>query len=383
MKYLGYSEAQLKQLGSYWTAKEIDQQPVVWSKTLSLLAEQRESIDAFLAPILQQENLRIILTGAGTSSFIGEILTPFLIGHLGMRVEAIATTDLVSNPKEFLQPTTPTLLVSFARSGSSPESIAAVEYADTLLDNCYQLAITCNPNGDLYNRCQGPNKLAILMPEETNDQSLAMTSSFTAMLLSALYLFTRVESFEEKFKTVIDTTRQLIAARTSQLKNIATYNYNQVIYLGSGVLSGLAQESALKLLELTDGKVVPGYNSPLGFRHGPKAALNQDTLVVVFVSNQSHTKKFDIDLINELKNEKRIGAVIAISASELQLDGKEGAFNIEGLDDLEDIFLLFPYVVWAQIYAVQCALKLGISPDNPSSSGMINRVVQGVTIYAL
>ena len=383
MTYLDYSESDLKDLDAYWTAKEIQQQPLVWEKALTNLIDNKEAIDAFLQPILAIKNLRIIFTGAGTSAFVGTSIVPAVLARLGLRVEAIATTDLVSNPREFFQAKVPTLVVSFARSGNSPESVATVDYADALIDECYQLALTCNENGELFKRCSGKNKFALLMPEETNDISFAMTSSFSSMMLSALYLFCPTDDFKQQLQHSIFATESLITTYNDVLKSVALKKYERVIYLGSGVFRGLAQEGALKLLELTDGVAVSSFDSPLGFRHGPKAIVNGQTLVILFISNNPHTRKYDLELLKELQADQEVGQIVVVSAqADSQLSASE-SIELQGMDKANDIFLLFPYIACAQIYALQHALAIGNTPDNPSSSGTINRVVQGVHIHAL
>src|SRR5947208_14635454 len=93
--------------------------------------------------MLSQPDLRIVLTGAGTSAFIGECLAPALARKLA-RVEAIPTTDIVASPDTFLSSRCRTLIVSFARSGNSPESVAAVEFAERRLECCTHLIFTGN-----------------------------------------------------------------------------------------------------------------------------------------------------------------------------------------------------------------------------------------------
>ena len=383
MTYLDYSEIDLKDLDAYWTAKEIQQQPLVWEKALANLMSNQTQIDAFLQPILAIKNLRIIFTGAGTSAFVGTSIVPAVSASLGLRVEAIATTDLVSNPREYFQADVPTLLVSFARSGNSPESVGTVDYADALVKECYQLAVTCNASGELFKRCSGKNKFALLMPEETNDVSFAMTSSFSSMMLSALYLFCPRETFKQQLQQSIFATESLINSYNQQIKAVAGKKYQRVIYLGSGVFRGLAQEGALKLLELTDGVAVSSFDSPLGFRHGPKAIVNDQTLVILFISNNPHTRKYDLELLKELQADQEVGQIIAISAQADSLLNPTESMVLQGMDKAEDIFLLFPYIACAQIYGFQHALAIGNTPDNPSKSGTINRVVQGVNIHAL
>lgn len=383
MMYLDYSETALNELDAYWTAKEIQQQPLAWEKALTELAANKATIDAFLQPILAIKNLRIIFTGAGTSAFIGACILPAVGAHTGLRVEAIPTTDIVSNPREFLQAEVPTLVVSFGRSGNSPESVATVDYADVLIKQCYQLALTCNAEGELFKRCQGENKLALLMPPETNDVSFAMTSSFSSMMLSALYLFCPADDFKQQLQQSIFASEAMMATHNNALKTVALKKYQRVIYLGSGVFKGLAQEAALKLLELTDGVAVSSFDSPLGFRHGPKAIVNSDTLVMLFISNHPHTRKYDLELLAELQADSEVGQIVVVSAQQdKQLAGSD-SIVLQGMETAKDSFLLFPYIACAQIYAFQHALAIGNTPDNPSSSGTINRVVQGVNIYAL
>jgi tagatose-6-phosphate ketose/aldose isomerase len=383
MTYLDYSESTLREKDAYWTAKEIQQQPDTWAQTYGMLIDNKAQIDAFLKPILAKKGIRIILTGAGTSAFVGASIAPAIMKSLGARVEAIPTTDLVSNPHEYFQTDVPTLLVSFARSGNSPESVAAFECAENLLNDCSQLAITCNAQGALYKCCEGDNKLALLMPEETNDKSFAMTSSFSCMLLSALYLFCPSEDFYKQLTLSMHATASLMKTYNMMLKSVAIKKYQRVVFLGSGVSKGLAQESALKLLELTDGLASSSYDTPLGFRHGPKAIVNSDTLVVIFISNDPYTRQYDLELLAELQKDSEVGQILSITAQDDPIFKQSECIMLEGMAEVKDVFLLFPFIACAQIYALQHSLAIGNTPDNPSSSGTINRVVQGVKIHAL
>ena len=186
----GLSAAELEAAGAPWTAREILQQPQVWQKIAAQLASGHGALSGFLAPLLQLPDLRIVLSGAGTSSYVGECLAPALAQALGQRVEAIATTDLIAGADSWLSAGTPTLLVSFARSGNSPESAAAVEIVQAYVKRCAHLVVTCNAHGALNRRAQTlANAHTIVLPEATNDRSFAMTSSFTGMLLAAACAF--------------------------------------------------------------------------------------------------------------------------------------------------------------------------------------------------
>jgi tagatose-6-phosphate ketose/aldose isomerase len=380
--YLQLDEPTLTRSGALWTAREIAQQPASWLRTQDLIREHAESIAGFLTPLLARTDLRIILTGAGSSAFIGECLAPLLLRHLGRRVEAIATTDLLSGPTQYLQRDVPTLLVSFGRSGSSPESVAVVDLAERLLRECHQLVFTCNEQGTLYRRCrERARSLAILLPPETHDQSFAMTSSFTAMMLAASLVFCGSES--GNVEQLARATSDLLAEHNAGMRTLAAENYSRVVYLGSNGFKALAREAALKLLELTDGKVVAAFDSPLGFRHGPKTIVTHDTLVFVFVSNDPYTRRYDLDLLRELRSDGLAGRIIAITAQAADVATQGDSVRLAHLATAGDGELYFPYIVCGQLYAFHRALALGNTPDQPSHTGTVTRVVHGVTIHPL
>jgi tagatose-6-phosphate ketose/aldose isomerase len=378
---LELSEAILSQAGAVWTAREIEQQPSSWLRTRDLIHAHAAPIAAFLEPLLTRPELRIILTGAGSSAFIGECLAPLLLRRLDRRVEAIATTDLISGPTLYLQPEVPTLLVSFGRSGSSPESLAAVDLTERLLRECHHLVFTCNEQGTLYRRCRGrANSLAILLPPETHDQSFAMTSSFTAMMLAASLVFGGEGGHVAQLASA---TQALLAEHNASLRTLASESYSRVVYLGSNGFKALAREGALKLMELSDGQVVAAFDSPLGFRHGPKTIVTGDTLIFLFISNDPYTRCYDLDLLRELRRDGRSGKIIAITAKADDPEALGECLRVRGLAHAEDGELYFPYVVCAQLYAFHRSLALGNSPDQPSNSGTVTRVVHGVTVHTL
>ena len=384
MNYLELEESALNRDGALWTAREIAQQPESWIRTQELLRQRAAAIAGFLAPLLAQPDLRIILTGAGSSAFIGECLAPLLMQKLGRRVEAIATTDLLSGPHQYFLRDVPTLLVSFGRSGSSPESVAVVELAERLLRACHQLVFTCNEQGTLYQRCrERRNSLAILLPPETHDQSFAMTSSFTAMMLAASLVFQRLENDAAGVARIARGAGQVLERYNAMLRKLAAESYSRVVYLGSNGFKGLAREAALKLLELTDGKVVAAFDSPLGFRHGPKTIVTADTLLVVFISNDPYTRRYDLDLLRELRSDALAGRVIAVTAQVHDGVTQGEHLHVPHLADAADGDLYFPYVIYGQLYAFHRSLSLGNTPDQPSNSGTVSRVVRGVTIHTL
>lgn len=377
---LGIGAQQLDAAGAGLTAREIAQQPGIWPEIEALVAHQRAALDAFLVPLLARSDLRIVLTGAGTSAFIGECLAPAMLGA-GWRAEAVPTTDLVSGPQQFLQPAVPTLLVSFGRSGNSPESVAAVTLADQLVDEVYHLVVTCNVDGALCQMTQGrDNACAILLPDATHDRGFAMTTSFTSMLIAAASAFGVLPQGATAGPSA--AAAHVLDAMLPLLETLVARRFRRVVYLGSNALRGLAREASLKLLELTDGQVVALFDSPLGFRHGPKTIVDADTLVVVMLSNDARARRYDLDLLRELRNDGRAGRVLALSGRDEPALGDDCAL-LPGAEQAPDLALALPYILFCQSFALLQSLALGLRPDTPSVSGTVNRVVRGVTIYPL
>ncbi len=380
-QFLGVGEAELAAKGALWTAREIEQQPRLLERTHALVASQREALDAFVRPIADDPAARVVLAGAGSSAYIGECLVPPLGRELAARVEAVATTDIVSAPHLYLEPASPLLLVSLGRSGNSPESLAAARLAESAVSDVRHLVITCNADGELA-RIDVARRYALQLPEETHDLSFAMTSSFSCMMYAAHATLAARRAQDGKVEAIARATESVIGGTAAGLREMAQSGYERVVYLGSGTLKGLAREAALKIGELSDGAIATCYDSPLGFRHGPKTFLTERTLVIVFVSNHPLTRRYDHDLVDELRSEGCAARVIEVNAR--PRPGMErDTIAVPGMDTATDPDLLYPYVAIAQIFAFMCSRALDLSPDAPNRTGTVNRVVQGVRLHDL
>ncbi len=366
-----------------WTESEIRQQPDSWVRSLNNIDSLRSSIDGFLTPLLRKSDLRIVLTGAGTSAFIGDIIAPWLASHTGKNISAVPTTDLVTNPMDYFSPAHPLLLVSFARSGNSPESVAAVELANQFVPECYHLSITCNEAGSLYqNAIDSDNAYALLMPAETHDRGFAMTSSITTMMASCLAVFAPETINATTFRDVADRCRAILTSLGDFSQGVfGSEPWKRIVYLGSGGLQGAARESALKVLELTAGKLAAFYDSPTGFRHGPKSLVDGETLIVAFVSSHPYTRRYDLDLLAELRRDRQAMRVVAIAAESDPIVEAGPHILLPPSRTFIDVEQAFCFLMYAQVFALTQSLSVGNTPDTPSASGTVNRVVQGVIIH--
>ncbi|MFD9287516.1 SIS domain-containing protein [Streptomyces sp. NPDC060030] len=374
--------------GAANTIREIAQQPAVWRQVDRIVGESRTALDAFLRPLKADPDLRVVLTGAGTSAFAGEVLSTTLARRLGRRVDAISTTDLVADPQGHFAGDAPTLLVSFARSGDSPESVATTELAEQVLTTVHHLVITCNSEGHLARTHAGrPSSYVLLMPPESNDQGFAMTSSFTSMTLAAL-LALGGEAYEGVTERLARAAEWIINSDRADRAVAALVDREpeRIVFLGSAALKGLAGESALKVLELNGGTVVTGAETSLGFRHGPKAVLNERTAVVVYLANDPYTRRYDMDIVAELRASHSPDAVVTVTSGSTESPDEGTSHNdwiVPDIGDVDDAALALPSVVYAQLIALRSALARGIRADNPFPSGEVNRVVQGVVLHPL
>lgn len=368
-----------------YTFNEIHQQPEMWRKELAALMAVKDEVSAFMHKYLTHDT-DIVLTGAGTSAFIGDAIEPVMRG-MWRNVRAVPTTDLITHAEYLLDAERPLLLISFARSGNSPESVGAVNIANKLCKNVAHIYITCNKNGKLALQAQGKeNILLLLLPEETDDKSLAMTSSFSTMLLTCLMLghIDTLEKDVEKIEKAVKNAEVVIEQYEPELKAIGERPFERGVFLGSGALKGIAEECHLKLQELTDGAVVCKFDSFLGFRHGPKAVVNDKSIVVYLMTDEEKIMRYERDLVRQVdSNNKPVAQVIVISGRDPEMEEVHADLVVKMpyCKAETDFYGIIPYVLVGQLLGFYASKAHGLNPDAPSVSGNIHRVVEGVTIY--
>ena len=363
------------------TYREIRQQPQVWVKAYDIILARKAEIQSFLHANFN-EDYSIVLTGAGTSAYIGDALE-LALSKINRGVRAIATTDIITDPGIYFDSSSKVLLVSFARSGNSPESVGTVKAVEKAAGKVVHIFITCNENGELA-RMKGDNILTILLPPETNDLSLAMTSSYSTMLL-VCSMIARIDHIEEDGDSIRQLSSCVKAAMDKYedaIREIAGRDFTRAIFLGSGPLKGVAEESRLKLQELTDGAVMCTFDSFLGFRHGPKALVNPESLLVYLLSSNPDVQRYELDLIRQIKSNNNVKASIVICQQKPALEEECYDLCVEiGLKGVQDYYACVSHIFVGQLLGYYKSLATGLCPDSPSVSGNISRVVEGVKLY--
>lgn len=388
--YFGETLDYYKQKGCSHTVSEIKHQPEMWKKTAAIMTSRKNEISDFMDKVTSIEGLRIITTGAGSSAFIGESLQLMLANEMGLRSENIHTTDIISCPDSVLYDV-PTLLISYARSGESPESLAACKFAEKRIKDLYQIIIVCDKNSTLAKSGYGSDrKLVLDMPPETCDKGFAMTSSVSSMALATwcLFHYKEMETYANYVCILADSMEEEFDSIADMTKAVANVDYRRLIWLGTGALRGLAREACVKSMEVTDGYVHAGYDAPTGFRHGPKTVVNDETMTIHYLNNQEYSSQYDIDFINEMIAEKKGNKVVTVKPQHMKDAVKGEDYEViysipTELPTNSEMGAYIKALVFSQMLSMFKSLDKGYQTDSPSVKGDVNRVVQGIVIHDL
>jgi len=378
----GRTDAEQKRLGYFHTLREICQQPWTWLRTCERMVASRDSLKRGLAGIRH-----LSLTGSGSSEYAAECVRLPLQNELGICTESISGGALLMHGGKALPPERPGLLVSLARSGDSPESSGVVELLLDTEPELRHLVVTCNEQGSLAQAWREHKRVHIItLPSETHDKSLVMTSSFTNLLLAArvLGMLDRPDEYRKLCGALSQITQELIRLNFDRLANVAARAFRRAVFLGSGSRFAASREAALKMLELTSGRVTTLSETFLGFRHGPMSYVQEDTLIVCHLSCDPTIRAYELDLLHEL-DRKKLGLCKIIVGEKIPSSVvREDDETIEcpRLSDLGDEECSTVYVVVAQLLAFFRCLEEGLSPDSPSEGGIINRVVEKFPLHA-
>lgn len=375
---LPYSEKQER--GLLYTPAEIAQQPTTWQTTWRIFGEVRDELLQFLR-VVRDERWTVFLIGAGTSDYIGRSLERLLRQSWDTEVMAVPSTDLLAGRDELLLEGRNYLWVSFSRSGDSPEGVAVLEQALDSCPNVKHLVVSCNATGRMAEIARkSSNAMAVVLDDAVNDRSLAMTSSFTNMLLfgQALSHIWEPNGFEATLERMTVAAEYLLGTGAHLAYEIATQQFQLACFVGAGGLAGAAKESALKLTELTAGGIVALNETTLGLRHGPMSALNRETVFTAFVSSGDRQHQYDIDLVREIRTKDVVRTIVCVGAEEGAADH---SLFCEAFAGISDAYRPAVDVIFGQLLGLFSSIQLGLRPDSPSPEGVISRVVAPFTIY--
>lgn len=390
-KLLDLSREEKIERGLLYTPAEIAQQPATWESTFSIFQEHRTRLADFLGdagfgdPVCPKPV--VFLVGAGTSDYVGRSLVHLLRRLWKCEVIAIPSTSLLTHGEEWLIPGQRYVWISFSRSGDSPEGVSVLEKALVSHPDIHHIVVSCNAEGRMIRCTAGKRQaFAVALDDAVNDRALAMTSSFSNMVvfgqcMAHVHNFTQYEAI---LSQLVEAGKTFLPHAADAAAALAAEPFERVCFIGSGALEGVAVESGLKVLELTAGRILTMAESAMGLRHGPMAALDKTTLLVAFLSSDEKVARYERDLLQELKRKRLVKTQIAVGGhSGPPLDGfAERHLSPDIRTAVPDDCRPPVDVLFGQLLGLFFSLRCNLRPDRPSPDGVISRVVQNVRIYA-
>ncbi|MGH9514221.1 MAG: SIS domain-containing protein [Terriglobales bacterium] len=389
-RLLELPEPEKAKRGLVYTPGEIAHQPDTWSKTCELFLSHREDIQKFLSKAgvtgAGASEVIVYLVGAGTSDYTGRAISYLSRECWQCEVIAVPSTDLLTHMDQLILPGRKYLWISFSRSGDSSEGVAVLEKARERFPDIHHLVISCNANGRMLKGSAGdPKTLGICMIDEANDRSLAMTSSFSNMVIfgQCLAHMNAIDAYEPILRKLVAAGKSLLPRAADCAASVAKQVYIKACFVGSGPLREVAKESALKVLEMTAGKTLTMAESALGLRHGPMAALDDQSLFVCFLSGDKRVQGYERDLLREIGSKKIARRRVVVGGSELDTDSyAEDYLAPAGVTGIADEYRAPVDVMFGQLLGLFSSIQWNLMPDSPSPDGVITRVVEKVNIYS-
>jgi tagatose-6-phosphate ketose/aldose isomerase len=389
---LDLPEHEKTERGLEHTPREIWQQPDTWSKTYERCQEHH----AALKDVLRRAGIgrgstsspTVYLVGAGTSDYTGRALAPLLRRRWSCDVWPLPSTTLLTEFEEFHRPGREYLWISFSRSGESPEGVALLEQALDRHRDIRHLVITCNPQGAMAQVCsRHPDRaLALVLDDAVNDRGLAMTSSFSNMVLAGQCVahLEDLAEFGEVVARMSETGRRFLPGAAETVEAITLLGCTRACFVGAGVLRAVADESALKVVELSAGKVTTLAETPLGLRHGPLSSVDGQTLFVAFLSSEARRRGYELDLLQEIdrKHLGRVRAVVTARSDDDVSSLADYSFSLNCAADFPDHYRPVLDVMLGQLIGLFASMRCGLKPDQPSPGGTIARVVAPIKLYS-
>jgi tagatose-6-phosphate ketose/aldose isomerase len=362
--YLAVQKRTKNVLDYFHTLHEICQQPWTWLQTSERMIASRESLIQII-----KDMRSVTLTGSGSSQYAAECV------HFAL--QNTWECGLRRWWRRFINLWRKSLASGAARSCSflspgrrQPGEPGAIEFLLNAEPKLRHIVVTCNEQGSLAKEWRDNAKVHVItIPKETNDQSLVMTSSFTNLLLATRFMgmLGKPDEYLRLCKALSAIAKELIATNFDVLAETAKSNFERVVFLGSGARFGASREAALKMLEMTAGRVTTLCETYLGFRHGPMSYVQEKTLIVCFLSSDSVLRAYELDLLQEL-DRKNLGLsklIVGERIPESTLRKEDVAIDCPGLAELGDEEAATIDVVVAQLLGFFRCLKRASGPIRP------------------
>ena len=267
-----------------FTREEIHSQPEAWQEALAAVEKSSKALKKLLA----DDYAQVVFTGCGSTYYLSLAAAALFQQMTGHLARAVPGGELWLHPQVSLIDGR-TLLVAVSRSGSTTETVKAVEQFKKE-NHGPVVAITNDGSQPLAGLADVP-----LVIEKGQEQSVAQTRSFASMYVAATAMATvaaNQEGLRESMRRLPEVGVKIITTYEPLAREVGEdLNLDRFYFLGSGSCYGLACEISLKMKEMTLTHSEPFHF--LEFRHGPMSMVADSAMVVGLLSDsrRAHEQK--------------------------------------------------------------------------------------------
>ncbi len=331
------------------TLRGIVEQPEAWSAAMRSFAAAAPDVAHLFETQSPDE---VIFTGCGSSYYLSITAALTFQRVSRMRARAVPASEILQFPESVFVAGSHALLVASSRSGTTTETVRALEVARRR--GITTLSLTCASRSPLARQAD----LCIHSPKG-RESSVVMTKSFSSLLLLGLFLAASRSTnpaLSRELGQLAILGKRVIKVTLPLAQGLGA-GASRFVFLGGGPAHGIAWEAMLKMTEMAQ-RPATAYH-PLEFRHGPIAAAGPGTVAVLFGSRAG--ARLEADLARDLR---RLGAMVISlrddwrSAAEVDVDVALGVH-------LSDEARCLLYLPFAQALAFHRAVGLDLDPDCP------------------
>ena len=330
------------------TLAEIVSQPDVWATAYAALDGQAAQIErAWRAASPRQ----VLVTGCGSTYYLAQIAAGLIQRLTGLPARGVPASEIALYPGQTLYDPAQTLLLAISRSGTTTETGAAMDQYRRA-GGAAAWGITCYDGTPVADETD----FTILLPM-AQEQSVAQTRSFSTMLLAAEavaaiaggHSIAPLAGLSAAGRDLMGMTYGLATQWGTQA------GLGKFLFLGSGLLYGVACEAMLKMKEMSVTHS-EAYHV-LEFRHGPKSMVDENALVIGLLDRR--TFDHEAAVLNES---------VAMGGTTLALAPgmrSAGHVTVHLPDNLPDWAMPVLYLPVLQTMAHARAVSKGLDPDAP------------------
>ncbi len=310
-----------------------------------------------LKTVEKYENAVWVFTGCGTSYYLAQTASLLFERLTGIPSQAVPASEIIIFPQHVFNVKSDYLVIPISRSGTSTEVVMAAQMVKNRL-KIPTLAVSCSPDSRLIQEATH----AITFPFE-KEESVIMTGSFTSMLLAIVHLaatYAEDRTLLAQMNKLPDTAQAVVQTSEPQIKDIAFHaDIDNFVFLGQGPYFGIANESALKIQEMSISHS-QSYHA-LEYRHGPKSTASPQTLITFLFSESGLAMEADL-----LKDVKQLGAkTLALTSAHMIEECHRADYILDIPPGYGDILTPVLYMPFLQLLGYYKAIAKNLNPDTP------------------